>query len=236
MATCILPDEMAAVLLSGGKGTRLRAMVADRQKTVAEVCGKPFLRFLLDQVGKAHIRERILACGYQANTVKIALKDYLDLKYSVEQEPLGTGGALRLALKETDANWILSMNGDSFLAVNLTDFLAAVEKSGREAGMVLTRVDDVSRYGSVVLENGIIQSFHEKGTSCGRGLVNGGIYVFHRKILETIPERTAFSLERELFPRLSAESKLFGFVCEGAFIDIGTPESYVLAQTFLKGY
>ncbi len=232
----ITKRKLVAIILAGGFGTRLRSVVADRQKTVADVCGKPFLCFLLDQVGKARVRECILACGYQADTVKAALKDYPDLKYSVERKPLGTGGALRLALKETDAEWILSMNGDSFLAVDLCDFIAAFEKSGRDAGMVLTHVGDVSRYGSVVLENGTVRSFLEKGAVHGAGLVNAGIYIFHRKILESIPEDTAFSLERELFPGLSAEAKLFGYVCDGAFIDIGTPESYTLAQTFLKGH
>lgn len=228
-------DNMASVLLAGGLGTRLRSVVADRQKAVAGVCGKPFLRFLLMQLEKAGISEKIIACGYGFESVKDALPERPDLKYSVESGPLGTGGALRLALSATSAEFILAMNGDSFLGLDFLSFLRAFEQSKKPVMMALTRTDDVSRYGRAVLENGLVREFHEKGTDSGEGWINAGIYVFRREILEKYSVGVTLSLEQEVFPALALAENLAGFVCDGPFIDIGTPDSYKKAQTFLKG-
>ena len=234
MANSTYADRTSAVILAGGQGTRLRSVVADRQKVVSLVDERPFLTFLLQKVYDSGIDEIVLACGHLAETVRDALKDFPGLKYSVESEPLGTGGALLQALQQSDADRLLVMNGDSFLDLALEKFLRWFEQLSAPAAMVLTKVDDVSRYGQVSLEGGLIQSFQEKQASSGAGWINAGIYCFERKVLLSSPWNGKFSLERDLFPVLVARKQLAGFPYEGYFIDIGTPETWQQAQQYFR--
>ena len=220
----------AAVILAGGQGTRLRSVVADRQKVVSLVDKRPFLTFLLQKVYDSGVDEIILACGHMAETVRDALKDFPGLKYSLECEPRGTGGALLQALQQSDAERLLVMNGDSFLDITLEKFLRWFDCHAAPAAMVLTKVGDVSRYGQVSQQGDWIQAFHEKGVSSGAGWINAGIYCFERKVLLNLPWAGKFSLERDLFPVLAARKQLAGFPYGGYFIDIGTPETWQQAQ------
>ncbi|MEW6387402.1 MAG: nucleotidyltransferase family protein [Thermodesulfobacteriota bacterium] len=228
-------EVVTGVILAGGAGTRLKAVVSDRPKVLAPVGGRPFLAYLLDQLARAGIKEVVLCTGYQAEMIEAALGDRyqsLNLKYSREEKPLGTGGALRLALPHCASDPILAMNGDSFIDADLTAFWSWFAPRDRNAGLLLTKVRDTRRYGSVqVREDGLILGFAEKSAAFGPGWINAGVYILRKHVLSLIPLGKPYSLERELFPALAGKN-LYGFPVTGKFIDIGTPESYLEAEKF----
>ena len=223
-----------AVILAGGLGTRLRSVVPETQKVLATVSGRPFVTFLLDQLVRAEAGEVVLCTGYGAEEVQRVLGDRygtLRLRYSREEEPLGTGGALRLALPYIDSDPVVVMNGDSFVDLSLAAFWDWYTKRRCTPAMVLARVSDRSRFGRVELaEDGRILRFEEKGETAKSGWINAGVYLLERAFIERIPTGRFHSLERDLFPGL-IEKGLYGYRCEGAFVDIGTPESYGLARS-----
>jgi len=228
-------ENLTAVILAGGRGTRLRSAVADRPKVLAPVGGRPFLTYLLDLWERAGGRRVVLCTGFMADQVREALGESyrtLSLCYSVEHEPLGTAGALRLALNCRVSDPMLVFNGDSFIKADLLDFYQWFTAAEREAGLILTRVPDAGRFGKVQWEeDGLIRHFEEKHPEAGVGWINAGVYLLTHRALRDIPPGRFYSLERQLFPRLANHS-LFGYPCPGAFIDIGTPDSWRMAQQF----
>ncbi len=229
--------ELDAMILAGGLGTRLQNVVSDRQKAVAEVTGKPFVFYLLEKLQRSGLQKVILCLGYQAESVQQSLTGFrqkLDMDFSLEQSPLGTGGAVRLALNRTRARQVLILNGDSFLDADLIAFRQWKQQNDIQAAILLARVDNVARYGQVkITDAGKILTFAEKGGS-GSGLINAGIYLIDRELLTELPEKQFVSLEKDFFPELVRTGLLFGQVSSGAFIDIGTPESYLQAQHFFS--
>lgn len=227
--------DTVAVILAGGLGTRLRSVVSDRPKVVAEVNGRPFLHFLLDQLASAGIRQAVLCTGYMAGDVRKLLGENhgtIKLSYSAETEPLGTGGALRLALPFLSSDPVLVMNGDSFCDINLEQFARENLQKQAVASLALAAVNDISRYGAVdVTADGIVTRFEEKGARRGEGLINAGIYLLSKTIIETIPSGKPVSLERDIFPGLIGNG-LRGFAGSGRFIDIGVPDDYRAAADF----
>lgn len=234
--------EPAAAILAGGLGTRLRQVVSDRPKVMAMVAGRPFLTHLLDQLVESGIRKVVLCTGYMADSIRQELGDrYRDavLAYSVEQSPLGTGGALRQACEILEDRDLLILNGDSYCGCDLAGFIAGRAASGAAAGMVLARVDDVSRFGAVQTDSrSRVESFIEKGAQTGPGWINAGIYLLPVSRIREIPSGGTVSLEREVMPHIIAGG-LYGYQCSGPFIDIGVPDEYQRAQRFftedLKG-
>jgi len=228
--------DTTAVILAGGLGTRLREVVADRPKVLAEVNGRPFLACLLDRLAEVGIRRVVLCTGYMADLVRDTFgNQYRDmaLLYSREESPLGTGGALRLALPLINSDPVLVMNGDSFCDVDLGLFARQHATASTLGSLVLVQVEDIARYGAVdVDEAGRIVSFMEKGSKNGKGVINAGIYLLARKIIETIQPGKTVSLEQEIFPRLIGEG-LSGFLHPSRFIDIGIPSDYHAASAFL---
>lgn len=229
--------QITTVILAGGLGTRLRSAVSSRPKVMAQVRGKPFLTYLLDQLTMAGALEVVLCTGYMADRIEKILGDRyksLHLIYSREEEPLGTGGAIRQAVKYFASDPVLIMNGDSFINADPIVFLRWFFETERDASLLLAKVPDTSRFGRVTTgEGGLIVGFEEKGTHCGPGWINAGMYILKKKLLDSIPTGKPFSLERELFPRL-AEKRLYGYQSEGEFIDIGTPDSYAKAGKFFS--
>jgi D-glycero-alpha-D-manno-heptose 1-phosphate guanylyltransferase len=227
--------DCTAAILAGGLGTRLRSVVADRPKVLAEVRGCPFLTYLLEQLMAAGVREVVLCTGYLGEQVRETFDNAygsLNLTYSQELSSLGTAGALRLALPHLQSDSILVMNGDSFCEANLGNFWAWHRQQEAEATLLLTQVPDTRRYGRVQIDtDGQLLSFEEKGNSHGAGWINAGIYLIKRQLLLTIPEHQAVSLEREVFPQWIGRG-LYGYCSEGKFLDIGTPESYAIAERF----
>ena len=235
-----VPGTLNAVLLVGGQGTRLRSIVADRQKILAEVVGRPFVTYLFDQLAAAGFKRVIQCTGYHAKQVENMLGSFygsLRLEYSSEEQPLGTAGALRLALPHITSEHVLVMNGDSFCEVKLIDFWQFHQVHHAEATLCLTLLENTSRYGKVDTDKvGHIIRFNEKGTSQGKGWINAGIYLIHTESLAEIPPNRPVSLEREVFPTW-IERNFFGFPSYGRFIDIGTSESYAAAEHFFsRGY
>jgi D-glycero-alpha-D-manno-heptose 1-phosphate guanylyltransferase len=230
------PARIEVIILAGGKGTRLRPAVSDRPKVLAEVAGRPFLAWIIDRLSGAGFRHVVLATGYMAEKVEFVMgKGYREtrLSYSREEEPLDTGGAVRLAAGRTSSAPVLVLNGDSFVAADHAAVLAWFARSSRPAGMLLTRMRDASRFGLVHLaSDGTVQSFQEKREDFGPGLVSAGAYLLRRTVLDAIPPACPCSLEREVFPRLVAEGALSGFPVEGILLDIGTPESLDEARRY----
>lgn len=228
-----LPGLEAAVL-AGGLGTRLRASVGDRPKVLAEVCGRPFLAHLLDQLEAAGVRRAILCTGYLGEQVEAAFGDRhgeVALVYSREERPLGTGGALRLMTPLLQRDAALVLNGDSYVDADLGGLVRAHVAGDVEGTILLKEVEDAGRYGRVERDDsGRVTAFREK-LSGGRGWINAGVYVLGRRLLESIPPDEVVSLEQDILP-LWVSKGLGGHETEGRFIDIGTPESYAAAERF----
>jgi len=230
-------DQLTAVILAGGLGTRFRSVTQDRPKVLAEIRGRPFTTYLLDQLIDAGLVHVVLCTGYLGEQVwEMIGETYgpLGLEYSHESTPRGTGGALRLALPLIKSEIAVVMNGDSFCEIDLKAVLSWHLEKKAETTLLLSEVDDTTRYGLVDVDSGgRVTGFSEKGENTGPGWINAGIYVFQRHILLDIPEGRAVSLEREIFPGLIGKG-LHGYCHRGRFLDIGTPESYALAGDFFK--
>ena len=227
--------DTTAVILAGGLGTRLRSVVGDRPKVLAETFGRPFLSHLLDQLKSAGIRTAVLCTGYLGAQVQAAFGNRygnLAFQYSQESRPLGTGGALRSVLSLCGSDPILVLNGDSFLDVDFDGLWNYHHAHAARATLALVRLSDTRRFGRVTFaEEGHVLAFQEKGARHGPGWINAGIYLLSRRLLSTIPLARPISLERESFPAWIGAG-LYGYPCQGRFLDIGTPESYAAANEF----
>ncbi len=229
-------DEVTAAILAGGLGTRLRSRIADRPKVLALVHGRPYLTYLLEQLADAGVRSVVLLTGYLADQIRLAFGDSyagLRLTYSSEPSPLGTAGALRQALPYLLSSTLLLLNGDSYCEAPLADFQEFHSRRSADISLILTRLDDCSRYGRVQLNpDGRVLCFEEKTQAGGPGWINAGIYLIQRELIEEIPLGRPLSLERDLFPGWVSRKRFCGFTCAGRFLDIGTPESYAQSETF----
>ncbi len=229
--------NVQAAVLAGGLGTRLRPVLADCPKILAPVHGKPFLAFLLEHLAGQGLREVVLCVGYRSKQVEAAFgRSYVGLRvdYSCEHAPLGTAGAVRLALPKLTSDPVLVVNGDSFCAPDLPSFFRWHEARKAAATLLLTRMPDTRRYGRVqVGDDGLIRAFEEKGGRDGPGCINAGVYLLRRELLAAIPAQTAVSLERETFPGWLGRG-LYGCPSETPFLDIGTPDSYAAAEAFFS--
>ncbi len=222
---------MECVVLAGGKGTRLRSVVSDLPKCMAPVAGRPFLAWLLDDLREAGFDHIILSLGYKHEAVEawVATRPDRDsITCVVEEEPLGTGGGVRLALRQAREDAVFILNGDTFFGVDYPAMQAFHRQSGAQATLALKPLRDFDRYGEVTLDGeGRITAFREK-RPCAEGLINGGVYLLQRDALAEMPER--FSLEKDYFEPKAESAGLAGFRSEGYFIDIGIPADYARAQ------
>lgn len=222
---------MECVVLAGGKGTRLRSVVSDLPKCMAPVAGRPFLAWLLDDLREAGFDHIILSLGYKHEAVEawVATRPDRDsITCVVEEEPLGTGGGVRLALRQAREDAVFILNGDTFFGIDYPAMQAFHRQSGAQATLALKPLRDFDRYGEVTLDGeGRITAFREK-RPCAEGLINGGVYLLQRDALAEMPER--FSLEKDYFEPKAESADLAGFRSEGYFIDIGIPADYARAQ------
>ncbi|MDY6842955.1 MAG: nucleotidyltransferase family protein [Thermodesulfobacteriota bacterium] len=229
--------HITVTILAGGLGTRLRSVIAHQQKVLAPIGGRPFLSFILDKLVQTGFRNVILCTGYKAHEV-MATFGYrykeLSIQYSCEPEPLGTGGTLRYASPLITSESTLVMNGDSYIESDLNAYIDWFFKKEKQATLLVTKVNDTSQYGKVDMDNdGLITGFYEKNSRIGKGLVNAGVYLFRTSLIHTIPHNIPLSLEKDFLPTLVGK-KLYGYYCEGTFIDIGTPETYAMSEVFFK--
>jgi len=210
-------------------------MLADRPKSMALISGTPFLELLLDSLRSHRIGEVILGTGYMAEKIESYFgsgnKFGLNIRYSREHEPLGTGGALKLA-ESLISDPVLVLNGDSYVEWSLVPMLELFTVKNADIVVVLQAVADVTRYGSVALDqDGRVTQFVEKRDAAGPGLINAGVYLLRKQIVRDLPAGTAISLEREVFPQL--DRGVYGLISTGLFIDIGIPDDLNRAQTLL---
>ncbi|MGN6167396.1 MAG: sugar phosphate nucleotidyltransferase [Solirubrobacteraceae bacterium] len=237
---------MQALVLAGGEGTRLRPLTSTIPKPVVPLAGKPYLVHMLEWLRSHGVTEVILACGFLADDVRAVLGDGralgVRLLYVEEPRPLGTGGALKFAQDLLQERFLM-LNGDILTDIDLTDQLAQHEATGASATLSLVQVADPSAYGLVVLHGDrSVRAFVEKPGKRARGdaeagangaggpnLINAGIYVLERDVLEYIaPAGHISSIERDVFPLLVGK-RLFGYPARGYWLDIGTPDRYLEA-------
>ena len=228
------------LILAGGLGTRLRPAISNLPKVLSPVNGRPFLSYLLDQLVEAGIEKVVLCTGHLEALIREAFGcEYrgIAVQYSHEMTALGTGGALCHALALVSSEWVLAMNGDSYCGIDLKSYIGWHFKKKYNASLVLTKIEDTGRYGSVKIDkDGRVLSFEEKCANVEPGWINGGFYMLRKSLLVSVSAGIKFSLERDLFPKL-LDTGLYGFCFHGKFIDIGTPESYLSAKKlFSEGY
>ena len=228
---------ITGVILAGGLGTRLRSVLPDTPKVLAEVHGRPFLVYLLDQMMEAGIRRFLLCTGHLGEAIHAVLGDSYrgcPLLYSREKAPLGTAGALRQAIAQDPTDFWMVVNGDSFVATPLKPFLEWHQTHRHAASLLLAWVEDSSRFGTVdAASDGRVLGFREKRGVAEPAWINAGVYLLPRRLLQEMPTRAPLSLEREVMPEW-VENELWGFAVKAPFIDIGTPESLQEAASFFR--
>ena len=231
-------QDVKAVILAGGLGTRLRSVVTSKPKVMAPIGDRSFLELLVRHLRSQGIRRFVFCTGYLADQIESKFGDGkrwdVSIEYSKEETPLGTGGAIKLAHRYLDGKEFLVLNGDSFLEIDLPNLLKFHREHGDAiATMAVLRVENASRYGTVDVDaTSRVTGFAEKAGKEEPGLINGGIYVFNRAVMQHIPEGPA-SLERDVFPRL-LDRGVYAQEQHGKFIDIGTPADYARAQELLQ--
>lgn len=221
-----------AIILAGGFGTRLQGVIGDLPKPLAPVAGRPFIAWLLDGLSAQGLRRAILATGYRGDQVETTLgarwRD-MDLVYSREPEPRGTGGAVALALGRVQGDACFVLNGDTRLHLDYPRFADAAGRAGARLGVALSMVPDVARYGAVRVEHGRVTGFVEKGAT-GPGYVNAGVYWIERALALDFPAAAAFSFESGVLVPAVAREAVAAFTATSGFIDIGVPADYQRAQ------
>jgi D-glycero-alpha-D-manno-heptose 1-phosphate guanylyltransferase len=227
---------MEAIVLAGGFGTRLRKVLPDLPKPMAPIAGRPFLEILLSMLSQKGFTRVVLSLGFMSEKIISHFGNRyqgIELVYEVEQQPLGTGGAIRAALTRCKADHVFVFNGDTYLNLEV-DALEYLWQSEHHPLIVVREVPDTDRFGKVEMCDGRINAFLEKGTH-GPGLINAGCYVLPKTALDDFPLGKNFSIETEYFLKYLQRMRFNGFVTHGRFIDIGVPDDYALAQTILAG-
>lgn len=233
---------MEVIILAGGLGTRLREVVSEVPKCMAPVAGKPFLWYLLKYLTRFDVSRVVLSVGYLREEIFRWIDSVQDefpfmFDYAVEEEPLGTGGGIRLAMSKVLANDAIILNGDTFFDVSLNELMEFHRLKPSAVTLALKPMYDFERYGRVVTDqvDGKVVEFKEK-EYCKKGLINGGVYALNRLNLPMKDLPTKFSFEKEVLEPKAVEGKVFGLVQEGYFIDIGIPEDYRRAQEEFKEF
>lgn len=225
-----------AIVLAGGLGTRLRSAVSDLPKAMAPIAGQPFLAYLLRFLELQGIERVVLAVGYRRE----AIRDWfgsryrtLELVYSIEEQPLGTGGALLRALEHISGALAYVLNGDTFLHLNYQALSQALEAApDASLAVALRRIADAGCYGAALVAEGRIHGFRARGSNAP-GLINAGCYLVARNIFERYSMPATFSWETDFLEPRAAELRPVAVECEAPFIDIGVPEAFERAQTLI---
>lgn len=230
-------EDVSVVVLAGGKGTRLRDLFPDVPKPLVPVAGQPFLYWLTNWIAAHGPRHFVFSTGYMAEQIEAWARDGqmpgIERSCCREEVPLGTGGGLLNCLGQC-REWILVVNGDGLVMDGIGDVLALKDQRV-DGGLLAVEVDDASRFGSLKMTaDRRLTGFLEKVP--GRGFINGGLYLFHKPMLQRYFRSGALSVETDLFPQMiDGGEDLRVVACSDApFIDIGTPETVALAEDFVR--
>jgi mannose-1-phosphate guanylyltransferase len=225
--------DVDAVVLVGGQGSRLRPLTLTAAKPLLPTAGVPLLEHLLSRIRSAGIEHVVLGTSYRADTFTEHFGDGsslgLQIEYVVEDEPLGTGGAIRNVADRLRGATALVFNGDILSGAALPRLLAAHEERGADVTLHLVKVADPRAFGCVPTDpDGWVEAFLEKTDDPPTDQINAGCYVFRRSVLESIPTGRVVSVERETFPELlSVGRRVFGYVDSSYWLDLGTPATFV---------
>lgn len=219
-----------SILLAGGFGTRLQKVVSDVPKPMASVAGRPFIEFILDYLIDSGIQKFVFSVGYKSEFfISYFGEKYkkCTVEYSVEESPLGTGGGIRKAIKKISTKEVLVLNADSIFKIDIAQFYKQHKKTNADLSIALKKLDDVSRYGSVEIDEDMrVTAFTEKNAVTGSGHINGGVYIFKKDFFELIDLGEKFSLEKDCLEKECMNLKIGGFPSNAYFRDIGIPEDY----------
>jgi D-glycero-alpha-D-manno-heptose 1-phosphate guanylyltransferase len=226
-----------AIILAGGLGTRLKSVISDLPKCMAPVSGKPFLHWVISYFQKQGVEKFIFSLGYKHEIIEEYLnKEFtirqspVAIQLSIEETPLGTGGAIKLACEKATEQNVTIINGDTFFKINLQQLSSFHQEDKADCTLCLKPMQNFDRYGAVELnENNSIKKFSEK-KFYESGLINGGVYALNVKdfLDKNLPEK--FSLEKDYLEKFYTTGKLMGLIQDEYFIDIGIPEDYERAQ------
>ena len=223
-----------AIILAGGFGTRLREIISDVPKPMAPIAGRPFLEILLCSLAQKGFTRIILSLGFMSDKIIGHFGNNfrgVEIVYAIESEPLGTGGAIRLAMEQCLDEHVFVFNGDTYLDLEI-EAVERLRQDTRSAIIVGREVSDTSRYGRLLIENGKVKGLAEKSTA-GRGVINAGCYLLKREQLDEFALSSPFSFETDYLGQ-AVKNDLFNlFITSGDFIDIGIPEDYAKAQVEL---
>jgi D-glycero-alpha-D-manno-heptose 1-phosphate guanylyltransferase len=230
----MFPD---VVILAGGLGKRLHSVTGGAQKVLVKIGDKPFLEILIDYIASQGGRRFILCVGHGGDEVAAYFKNkYQDREiiFSMEDSPLGTGGAIKQGAAHVKTDQFLAMNGDCFCVIDYNRFIAFHQKQSAKATLAVTLMPDARDYGTIeIAPNGTINAFKEKQPLAESAFINTGTYCFDRKVFSLVETPAKFSIEYDFFPHLVGQG-FYAFEVENRFIDIGTPERYSWAQEHLK--
>ncbi len=225
------------VILAGGLGRRLAGVTGGKQKILAEIDGKPFISILIDYIAAQGAKRFILCTGHDAKSVESALKGAhvgLELIFSVEEDPLGTGGAIKQGAGLVKTDRFIAMNGDCFCVIDYNSLIKSHCQAQGVASIAITQLDDARDYGTIEIDGQKhITAFQEKQPELKRAFINTGTYCLNRDVFNLVATPNKFSIEYNFFPYLVGKG-FYGFQVPNQFIDIGTPERYAWAQEHLK--
>ncbi len=225
-----------AIILAGGLGTRLQHLIPDLPKPMAPVNDKPFLSYILEELNHQSFKHVVLSVGYKAKPIVSYFGTQfknIKLSYSIEETPLGTGGAIKKSLNYTHSNSVFIINGDTFFEVDF-DSMEILHRN-RHAAVTLAAkpLHDFDRYGTIAIERDRIIAFREKQFT-KQGLINGGIYLLNKSLLPISSWPETFSFEKDFLETGFQNNQFVAYISEGYFIDIGIPEDYARANHDFK--
>ena len=223
---------MEAIILAGGKGTRLQSVVSDVPKPMAPINGKPFLELILDKLLECGINHFILSVGYKHDIIESYFgPSYkgISISYSIENKPLGTGGAIAAAFPLCNSDVCLIVNGDTFLDFDINSLIQHWCKFQKPT-LLVKKVLNAVRYGSIITNGIYVTDFVEKGQS-GPALINAGSYLLPTNLFVNFSMAQEFSFEIDFILPFLGSIELTILECNGIFIDIGIPEDYYKAQS-----
>ncbi|OON35652.1 hypothetical protein BTJ39_22065 [Izhakiella australiensis] len=216
------------VILAGGYGTRLKSISGDIPKPMVDISGKPFLYRLMEYVESQGVKRIVLSLSYEADYIikRVTMDNPVkcEVDFVVEKNPLGTGGGIKYACSKVNTEKFIVLNGDTYCELNYQEFISASYHSDLLISGV--EVDDVSRYGSLDIDEDFnVNAVVEKGKK-GKGVINSGIYILSKENIQNYP-LDSFSFEQDLLPTFKGRFK--AFISKAYFIDIGIPDDYYLA-------